>query len=577
MDGFRDAFRFLRDRLGGREKATILASVAVAVISSLFLALSPLILAQLADTLVAASRGTEISLPWLATLCGAYLVFVSAQRLLVSLSLYFESLLRMATTKRLASIYFSFLVGKGQEYFLHRNAGSVAQYLNQINNELYTIVRSLVGEVISPLAQLAASLILLYFAGLEVVALMFVGYCVLFIVNHRIFTKKIVDRKLALMDAGRKSYETLIDSVSNISLARQFGTKSVLQNRYDAVLDKDRATQARYWGANFRMMSISAGLYVALFSASFIYAVTSVMSGSISVGQFVMVATYVLMLTSPIEQLGDMFAQLSQSLAAFGEFARSLNKDLDEARALKNKYAEGSVRVETDEIIRLTGVNFSYPEAKEASLRDFNLNVTKGQKLSITGPSGGGKSTVFKLLTKQYDAPAGTVSLFGRDILEIDAFEASAMIGYVAQDTLVFKDTLRFNLMIANPDATDDMLYRALDLARLSDIIPDLRHGLDTVLGDRGDTVSGGQKQRIAFARLFLRNPQLILLDEASSALDVSTEQKIFENLLREFDDRTIISISHRESAVRMLEDVVVVERGTVVTHSTVGTVTSSE
>lgn len=555
MSDLRLVGRFFLSTLGGRGRLLLMASVGITFLSGALFSSSPLFLARLADLVTSGAAATSIGTVILLSVI--YLLAIATQRAAATVSLFLDSTLRIEGLKQVSRVYFDFVSLQDQAFFSQNNAGSIGSRLNQINNEFYQIVRSLVADVVGPLTQLIVAIIVLLVSGQYLVAAFFVAYCVAFVANHSFFTRALVRKKLAMMDAGRRSYSVLIDSVANIEIAKQFDTKDFLASRYEDELNRDEIVQRDFWKMNLAMLGVSSFLYIALFAASFVYAVLAAASGRISVGEFVLVASFVLMLTGPIESLGDMFSRLTQSIAAFADFLRSVERPAkNSASSLSRK--DGSA-------ILLEGLKFRYSGEDSDLIQSVDLAIRQGEKVSITGGSGAGKSTLLKLIAGQLQPISGEVYLSGRDINDLGSKELSNQLSVLGQEALVFMDTLRFNLEIANPRANDEQLDAAIRAAQLDDFLRTLPKGLETEIGDRGSTVSGGQKQRIAFARVFLTQPDIILLDEATSALDVDTEEKILGALFAIFPGSTIVSVSHRASAIKLFDRAILMSEGRIV------------
>lgn len=555
MSDLRLVGRFFLSTLGGRGRLLLMASVGITFLSGALFSSSPLFLARLADLVTSGAAATSIGTVILLSVI--YLLAIATQRAAATVSLFLDSTLRIEGLKQVSRVYFDFVSMQDQAFFSQNNAGSIGSRLNQINNEFYQIVRSLVADVIGPLTQLIVAIIVLLVSGQYLVAAFFVAYCVAFVANHSFFARALVRKKLAMMDAGRRSYSVLIDSVANIEIAKQFDTKDFLASRYEDELNRDEIVQRDFWKMNLAMLGVSSLLYIALFAASFVYAVLAAASGRISVGEFVLVASFVLMLTGPIESLGDMFSRLTQSVAAFADFLRSVERPAkNSAPSLSRK--DGSA-------ILLERLKFRYSGEDSDLIQGVELAIRQGEKVSITGGSGAGKSTLLKLMAGQLQPSSGEVYLSGRDINDLGSKELSSQLSVLGQEALVFMDTLRFNLEIANPRANDEQLDTAVRAAQLHDFLHTLPKGLETEIGDRGSTVSGGQKQRIAFARVFLTQRDIILLDEATSALDVDTEEKILGALFAIFPGSTIVSVSHRASAIKLFDRAILMSEGGIV------------
>jgi subfamily B ATP-binding cassette protein MsbA len=212
--------------------------------------------------------------------------------------------------------------------------------------------------------------------------------------------------------------------------------------------------------------------------------------------------------------------------------------------------------------------NVSLKIGENQILKDINLKINKGEKVGIVGLTGSGKSTLVKLIPALIKDFEGKLLIDNYDVREYNVSSLRKYIGYVSQEVFIFNDTLRNNLLIAKPDATDEELIHALKKAK-ADFAFNLENGLDTVLGEKGSRLSGGERQRISIARLFLKNPDIIIIDEGTSALDVETEEYVMEEIKKEFNDKTVVMITHRLKVLDIAEKIVVMENGQIVEQGT--------
>ncbi|MBN3789101.1 ABC transporter ATP-binding protein [Burkholderia sp. Ac-20353] len=538
-----------------RERFFIVAILSCTLGSATSMAMSPVILGRLTDILLAADRRTSAYVIYLAV---SYLIAIAMPRFLGTVDLYLQSMLRLRANRSLLASYFNYLCRQPDNFFVNKNSGELTQEITQASNDLYLVIRNLSTSLISPIVQICIAVVVLASNQDLLVAGTIAIYVVLFVTNNVIHGRRLVELKSRCMDAGKKSYATLTDSITNIHVARQFDGYHFLLSRYQRVLDEDRHTQGYYWKISLRMQFFNACLFVGLFGVTFLMALHEVVTGARSVGNFVLVAAYTVTLLSPIEILGNMFTEINQSLVTFGRFLDRLSTAMNPVSRLdRNPVSQPAAPA-----IEFERVCVTYPGAGRRALTDIGFTVDSGQRVAITGPSGAGKSTLVKVLTKQLVAEGGAIRIFGEDILCIDAQTLRERIGCVSQDVFLFKDTLRFNLQISRPDASDADMIAALECAGLKDLLIGLPAGLDTTLGDRGATLSGGQRQRLALARLFLRAPDIVLVDEGTSSLDLVTEQYVLDKIFEIFSGKTIVMITHRPSAMTKVDAVIVMSDG---------------
>jgi ATP-binding cassette, subfamily B, multidrug efflux pump len=282
-----------------------------------------------------------------------------------------------------------------------------------------------------------------------------------------------------------------------------------------------------------------------------------VLTGRISVGQFVSFSTYMMQLTWPIIALGyviNLFQRGTASLVRLNEIMQE-KPEIEDATGAQDREVTGE--------IEFRGLNFSY-EGKQV-LHDLNLRVPAGSSLAIVGPTGSGKTTLVSLIPRIYDAVAGAVLIDGRPIREYTLASLRRNIGFVPQETFLFSDRIRENIALGVDSATDAQVHNAAEAANIATDIESFPEGYETMVGERGITLSGGQKQRTAIARALIRNPKILILDDALSSVDTHTEDKILNHLRDVMHGRTTIFISHRVSTVRNADRIAVLHSGRIV------------
>ncbi len=283
-------------------------------------------------------------------------------------------------------------------------------------------------------------------------------------------------------------------------------------------------------------------------------------NGSITVGTLAAFVGYLEQLFGPLRRLVSSFTTLTQSFASMDRVFQLLDEDYD----IKNK--KGALPIEIKQgHIELNNVNFKYDQNEANILKDINLEINQGETVAFVGMSGGGKSTLINLIPRFYDVTEGEIKIDGTNIKSYLTGSLRRQIGLVQQDNILFSDTIKENILLGKPDASDEEVINAAKMANAHDFIMELSQGYDTEVGERGVKLSGGQKQRVSIARIFLNNPPIIILDEATSALDLESESIIQDALSVLSANRTTLIVAHRLSTITHADKIVVVENGEIV------------
>ncbi|MCC5957349.1 MAG: ABC transporter ATP-binding protein/permease, partial [Natronohydrobacter sp.] len=350
-----------------------------------------------------------------------------------------------------------------------------------------------------------------------------------------------------------------IDSLLNFETVKYFNAESMEARRYDSAMAayEEAAVKTNYSLAflNFgQAMLITTGLVVVM-----VMAAMGVQRGQLTVGDFVMVNAYMIQITMPLNFLGTVYREIRQALVDMAEMFDLLDQppDVRDAPDAKN------LSVSAGEVI-FDGVKFGYDAARPI-LKGIDLHVKGGETVAIVGPSGSGKSTIGRLLFRFYDVTGGAIRIDGQDLRGVTQSSLHAAIGVVPQDTVLFNDTIAYNIAYGREGASQAEIEAAAKAARIHDFILSLPEGYATAVGERGLKLSGGEKQRVGIARTLLKNPPILLLDEATSALDTQTEQSIQDSLRAMGQGRTVLTIAHRLSTVVDADRIIVLEDGHIV------------
>ena len=292
-------------------------------------------------------------------------------------------------------------------------------------------------------------------------------------------------------------------------------------------------------------------------------AAVGVQNGTLSVGDFVLVNSYMIQIMMPLNFLGTVYREIRQALIDMGEMFDLLQQPAE----VVDKTDAKVLNVQTGEII-LDNVHFGYHPERNI-LKGVSITAKPGQTVAIVGSSGSGKSTIGRLLFRFYDVNSGSLQIDGQDLRDVTQTSLHEQVGVVPQDTVLFNDTVHYNIAYGRPTASDDEIFAVAKAAKIHDFILSLPDGYQTTVGERGLKLSGGEKQRVGIARTLLKNPPILLLDEATSALDTQTEMEIQAELKTMAKGRTVIVIAHRLSTIAHADQIVVLEDGIIVERGT--------
>ena len=368
-------------------------------------------------------------------------------------------------------------------------------------------------------------------------------------------------------DANQKA----IDSLLNFETVKYFGAERREAERYDGAMEQyvAAALKTSYSLAflNFgQSILITGGLIVVM-----VMAAMGVQSGALTVGDFVMVNAYMIQITMPLNFLGTVYREIRQALVDMG----SMFDLLEQPSEVTDKPGANVLKVQGGDVV-FDGVFFGYDAARPI-LKGVDLPVPAGQTVAIVGSSGSGKSTIGRLLFRFYDVGEGAIRIDGQDIRDVTQESLHEMIGVVPQDTVLFNDTIRYNIAYGRDGASFEDIKSAAKAAKIHTFIESLPDGYKTTVGERGLKLSGGEKQRVGIARTLLKNPPILILDEATSALDTETEMEIQNELKEMGQGRTVLTIAHRLSTIADADRIVVLEDGVIVEQGTHDALLSSD
>lgn len=364
-----------------------------------------------------------------------------------------------------------------------------------------------------------------------------------------------------MKDAFRKTREKVAEvnanvetSISGIRVSRAYTSEAHENAKFDQANEEFKTARGHAYKAMGQFHSTMTFFTDFLYLAALLAGGLFFYHGQIDIGQFTAFILYMAMLLKPINRFISLFEQLQNGMTGFGRFLEIIRTPIEEENenAIELSDAKGD--------IEFKNVSFSYPtgDTGKGVLKNLSLKIEKGKTIALVGPSGGGKTTLCNLIPRFYEIDEGVITLDGNDITTLSRRSLRQNIGIVAQDVFLFSGTIRENIAYGNLDASDEEIIEAAKRANIHDYIMTLEKGYDTTVGERGINLSGGQKQRISIARVFLKNPPILILDEATSALDNVTEMQIQASLEELAKGRTVIVVAHRLSTIRNADEILV-------------------
>ena len=444
-------------------------------------------------------------------------------------------------------------------FHLGRQTGRLSQALDRGTRAISLLLRFSLFSIIPTAIELVLVFVILWNMLDAAIALTTMGTVVLYIAYTLVVTEwRIKFRRRMNEEEGRASTKS-IDSLLNFETVKYFGNEAHEAGRLDEALQGyERAAVMNQVSLSLLNVGQAAIIAVGL-TAVMLLSAWGIVAGTMTIGGFVLANTYLMQLYQPLNVFGFIYREIKQALIDIEEMFRLLREsdEIGEAPDARDLIVDGG-RIEFD------GVAFGY-DPRRPILEDVSFTVPAGRTLAIVGPSGAGKSTVSRLLFRFYEVDGGAVRIDGQDVRQVTKSSLRAAIGIVPQDTVLFNDTIYYNIAYGRPGATPAEIERAARLARIHDFIVSTPDGYQTMVGERGLKLSGGEKQRVAIARTVLKNPSILVLDEATSALDSATEREIQHNLRELSRGRTTLSIAHRLSTIVDAHEILVLDAGSVV------------
>lgn len=533
-----------------------------------FLAMSCLLLAKLAG----------VTVPWMLKLIVEHFENTTDALVLVPVALLLAyGLLRFATVlfselrdavfarvaeramRRISLKVFEHLHKLDLGFHLSRRTGGLARDIERGTSGVSFLLRFMVFNILPTLLEIGLIAVILLINFSSIYALTVLGSVAVYGLFTVVFTEW---RNRFVRESNQldnRSNTRAIDSLLNYETVKYFGNEQFEAQQYDTHLSGWESARMKSRLSLAALNSGQAFIIAGSVTLLMVMAAHQVASGAITLGELVMINAYMIQLFIPLNFLGFIYREIREALInierLFGLLQVPLKVvDVNSAPALQNKGGQ----------VSFSNVTFAY-QPERPILQNVSFTIPAGHTLAVVGASGAGKSTLARLLFRFYDVDGGEICIDGQDIRQVSQHSLRQHIGVVPQDTVLFNDTIGFNIAYGRPGANEEDIWEALRIAQLEDFVKRLPQGLDTQVGERGLKLSGGEKQRIAIARVLLKNPPVLILDEATASLDTYSERRILDALNLVAQRRTTLAIAHRLSTIVHAEQILVLDQGQVV------------
>ncbi len=463
------------------------------------------------------------------------------------------------TARSISLQVFRHLHALSLRFHLERQTGGMTRDIERGTRAVHSLISYSLYSIFPTVVEVAMVLTLLavkfdaWFAGITVIALVLYVAWTVGVTEWRTKFRK------QMNELDSTAHSKAIDSLLNYETVKYFNNEDFEARRYDESLERLRRAALKSQGT-LSLLNTGQQLVIATALVAMLWRATEgVVAGRMTLGDLVMINAFMIQLYIPLNFLGVLYREVKQSLTDLDKMFGLLERErevADAPGARPLEVREGTVRFE--------GVSFAYEPARPI-LRDLSFEIPAGRTVAVVGPSGAGKSTLARLLFRFYDVSGGRITIDGQDLREVTQASLRAAIGIVPQDTVLFNDTVEYNIAYGRPGATRAEVEAAAKAAHIHDFIAGTPKGYDTMVGERGLKLSGGEKQRVAIARTLLKNPPVLIFDEATSALDSANERAIQAELESAAAGKTTLVIAHRLSTVVGAHEILVMEQGRIV------------
>ncbi len=551
-------------------KRTVLWSLTLILIAKVVTVMVPYTLKWATDALVAAGGGKVLESESVGWLIGAPVlasIFYGGSRILMTLLVQTRegmfAKVAMHAVRKLALNTFEHMHRLSLRFHLERKTGGLTRVLERGRAGIENITRMALMTLLPTIVEF---LLIIGVCAIEF-DWRYIVTIVAMIVIYLLFTIQATNWRVAIRktmnDSDTDANTKAIDSLLNYETVKYFGAEEREAQRYDRSMETYEKASIKTYTSLAVLNTGQAIIFTIALTICLVMAAQDVVAGKQSVGHFAMVNLLMLQLFMPLNFMGMVYREIKQGLT-----------DIEKMMEVLDRNPEVADRPDATDLtvnggaIRFDHVKFAY-DPERVILQDVSFEVPAGKMFAIVGPSGAGKSTISRILLRFYDVTGGAVTIDGQDLRAVTQKSLRAAIGVVPQDTVLFNDTIFYNIKYGRPEASRAEVEEAAKLAQIDGFMKALPDGYDTMVGERGLKLSGGEKQRVAIARTILKGPPILILDEATSALDSHTEKEIQDALDRVSKNRTTLVIAHRLSTIVHADQILVLEKGTLVEQGT--------
>ena len=465
----------------------------------------------------------------------------------------------MNAVRRLAFRTFEHMHQLSLRFHLERKTGGLTRVLERGRNAIETIVRMVIMQLVPTIIELALIVVVLLYQFDWRYVVVILGVVALYMAYTYKATEWRINIRRRMNDSDTEANVKAVDSLLNYETVKYFVAEEREASRYDRSMARYETASVQAYVSLAVLNAGQAAIFTVGLAAVMVMCAYGIKQGTNTVGDFVMINAMMIQLYQPLNFMGMVYREIKQAVIDIEKMFVILAREPE----IKDKPGAKPLDVKRG-AIRFENVSFAYDPEREI-LKGISFEVPAGHRVAVVGPSGAGKSTISRLLFRFYEVSGGRISIDGQDIRDVTQKSLRSAIGMVPQDTVLFNDTIRYNIRYGRWEATDAEVEEAARLAQIDDFIRLSPKGYDTEVGERGLKLSGGEKQRVAIARTILKAPPILLLDEATSALDSHTEMEIQDALERVSENRTTLVIAHRLSTIISADEIIVLDRGVIV------------